>query len=70
MAISEPTDQIFNGLSGDLVIDDAGNSRKLTVSNLEGWCDTVVWNPYGDAGEPSLKLQSLIDNRMRAILWI
>ncbi|CAM9945044.1 unnamed protein product, partial [Sphacelaria rigidula] len=20
---------------------------KLTVSNLGGWADTVVWNPYG-----------------------
>ncbi|CAN0177018.1 unnamed protein product [Ascophyllum nodosum] len=50
LTVSEPTDRVYNGVSGDVVIDDAGNSKKLTVSNLEGWTDTVVWNPYGDAG--------------------
>lgn len=48
--ISSETDQVFKGVSGDFVIDDAGNSRKLTVNNLGGWADTVVWNPYGNEG--------------------
>lgn len=51
MTISEETDQVFKGVSGDVLIDDAGNSRKLTVSNTGGWTDTVVWNPYGNAGK-------------------
>lgn len=51
MTISEATDQVFKGVSGDVVIDDAGNSKKLTVSNTGGWTDTVIWNPYGDAGK-------------------
>lgn len=51
MTISEETDQVFKGVSGDVVIDDAGNNRKLTVSNTDGWTDTVVWNPYGNEGQ-------------------
>lgn len=51
ITISAETDQVFKGVSGDIAIDDAGNSRKLTVSNLGGWADTVVWNPYGSEGE-------------------
>lgn len=50
MTISEATDQVFKGVSGDISIDDAGNSKVLVVSNTEGWTDTVVWNPYGDEG--------------------
>lgn len=50
MAISEETDQVFKGVTGDISIDDAGNSRMLVVSNTEGWADTVVWNPYGNEG--------------------
>lgn len=50
MSISEETDQVFKGVSGDISIDDAGNSKILVVSNTEGWADTVVWNPYGDEG--------------------
>lgn len=51
MTISGETDQVFKGVSGDVVIDDAGNNKKLTVSNTDGWTDTVIWNPYGDAGK-------------------
>lgn len=51
MVISEETDQVFSGVSGDMVIEDGGNNRKLTVRNVDGWCDTVVWNPYGNEGE-------------------
>ncbi|CAM9113343.1 unnamed protein product, partial [Pylaiella littoralis] len=50
MTISEATDQVFKGVSGDISIDDAGNGKILVVSNTEGWTDTVVWNPYGDEG--------------------
>ncbi|CAN0538536.1 unnamed protein product, partial [Scytosiphon promiscuus] len=50
MTISEETDQVFKGVTGDVAIDDAGNSRKLTVSNTAGWSDTVIWNPYGSEG--------------------
>eukprot|EP00752_Nemacystus_decipiens_P005186 g4706.t1 len=50
MSISQETDQVFKGVSGDVSIDDAGNSKTLVVSNTEGWADTVVWNPYGDEG--------------------
>lgn len=51
MTISEEVDQVFKGVTGDISINDAGNSRVLVVSNTEGWADTVIWNPYGNEGE-------------------
>lgn len=50
IVITEPTDRVFGDVSGDVVIEDAGNGRKLTVNNIDGWADTVVWNPYGNEG--------------------
>ncbi|CAM9346589.1 unnamed protein product [Ectocarpus sp. 13 AM-2016] len=50
MTISEEVDQVFKGVTGDISINDAGNSRVLVVSNTEGWADTVIWNPYGNEG--------------------
>lgn len=59
IVISKPTDQVFKDVSGDVVIEDAGNNRKLTVSNIDGWKDTVIWNPYGDKGKGRAMLTRL-----------
>ncbi|CAM9685089.1 unnamed protein product [Discosporangium mesarthrocarpum] len=49
ITISQEMDSVYMGVSGEIAVDDAGNNRRLAVSNTEGWKDTVVWNPYGNA---------------------
>ena len=48
--ISEEVDQVYAGVSGDVVLEDWGRSRPLTISNQLGWSDTVLWNPFGNEG--------------------
>ena len=50
IAISAETDSVYAGVTGDVRLIDAGKKSTLTISNSEGWEDTVVWNPYGDEG--------------------
>jgi len=50
LSITKEVDSVYQGVSGDVVLNDSGKGRKLTISNLMGWEDTVLWNPYGDEG--------------------
>jgi len=47
--IEKETDSVYEGVSGEVSLSDAGKKSKLTLSNF-GWSDTVIWNPYGDEG--------------------
>lgn len=52
LRIDGATDAVYQGVSGDVTLADAGNSghaaRQLTVRSGGGWSDTVLWNPYGN----------------------
>lgn len=50
VTISGPTDSVFYGVSGEVVLDDAASSKKLAIKNEKGWVDTIIWNPYGETG--------------------
>jgi len=50
LTISKEVDSVYAGVSGDVVLADAGRSRPMTISNEIGWSDTVVWSPYGNEG--------------------
>ena len=45
VTISERTDRIYNGVSGDLVISDQSLSRRIRIRS-EGSNSAVVWNPW------------------------
>ena len=49
VTITEETDRVFEGVSGDVVIEDSGAGSALTIRS-SGWEDTVLWNPYGNEG--------------------
>jgi len=48
VTISKEVDSVYAGVSGDVQLVDSKRSRPLTISNVLGWSDTVVWSPYGD----------------------
>ncbi|CAM9249151.1 unnamed protein product [Chrysoparadoxa australica] len=48
ISISGPVDSVYYGVSGDVNL--VEGDKKLTISNKQGWEDTVVWSPYGDTG--------------------
>jgi glucose-6-phosphate 1-epimerase len=48
VTISKETDSVYAGVSGDVLLADKKRKRPLRISNVLGWSDTVVWNPYGD----------------------
>ncbi len=48
LTISAPTDSVYAGVSGDVVLEDKGRETPLTIRNQLGWEDTVVWSPFGD----------------------
>ena len=50
ITISEEVDQVYAGVSGDVLLEDSKRKRPLTISNKLGWSDTVLWNPYGNEG--------------------
>jgi len=50
IAITSEVDQVFSGVSGDIMLADSGRPRPMTISNQLGWSDTVLWNPYGNEG--------------------
>jgi len=50
VAITKEVDSVYAGVSGDVQLVDSKRSKPLTISNVCGWSDTVVWNPYGDEG--------------------
>lgn len=37
LAITKEVDSVFKGVSGDVVVNDSGKGRKITVSNQMGW---------------------------------
>ena len=47
ITISDETDRVYAGVSGDVVLNDSGRKAPLTIANNLGWADTVIWNPYG-----------------------
>jgi hypothetical protein len=53
---------VYQGVSGDVTLADAGNSghaaRQLTVRSGGGWSDTVLWNPYGNEARGSSSCSS------------
>lgn len=50
LTISKETDSVYAGVSGDVTLSDSERPAPLTISNVVGWSDTVVWSPYGDEG--------------------
>jgi len=50
IVISEEVDQVYAGVSGDVLLEDSKRKRPLTIANKIGWSDTVLWNPYGNEG--------------------
>jgi len=50
LSITKAVDSVYGGVSGDVQLSDEGMGRAITVSNIIGWTDTVLWNPYGDEG--------------------
>ena len=48
--ITQETDSVYQGVSGDISLADSGRKGPLTISNKLGWSDTVIWNPYGNEG--------------------
>lgn len=49
ITISEEYDRVYQGVN-DPVLNDAGTGKSLSVLNMAGWEDTVIWNPYGNEG--------------------
>ena len=47
ITISQEVDSVYEGVSGDVLLEDSARSRPLTISNTLGWSDTVIWNPFG-----------------------
>jgi len=45
--ISKETDSVYEGVGGEVVLEDSGKKSALSIKS-SGWADTVVWNPYGD----------------------
>jgi len=50
VTVTKEVDSVYAGVSGDVQLVDSGRKSPLTISNVCGWSDTVVWNPYGDEG--------------------
>uniref|UniRef100_A0A7S3VW40 glucose-6-phosphate 1-epimerase n=2 Tax=Choreotrichia TaxID=141411 RepID=A0A7S3VW40_9SPIT len=50
IVITEETDSVYKGVTGDVVIEDSGIGRKINIKATGGWEDTVLWNPYGNEG--------------------
>ncbi|MDC0526124.1 D-hexose-6-phosphate mutarotase, partial [bacterium] len=50
ITITKETDSVYAGVAGDVVLSDAERPAPLTISNVLGWSDTVVWSPFGDEG--------------------
>eukprot|EP00968_Pinguiococcus_pyrenoidosus_P013544 scaffold1228_cov246-Pinguiococcus_pyrenoidosus.AAC.4 len=48
LTIEEETDRCYEGVAGKVEIADVSASRTIVVDNVEGWSDTVLWNPYGN----------------------
>jgi glucose-6-phosphate 1-epimerase len=49
ITIAEEYDRVYMGVN-DPVLVDAGTGKTLSVLNMEGWADTVLWNPFGNEG--------------------
>jgi len=49
ITISEEYDRVYKGVNDPILVD-AGTGKTLSVLNTAGWADTVLWNPYGNAG--------------------
>lgn len=49
ITISEEYDRVYKGVN-DPVLKDSGTGKSLSVLNMAGWEDTVLWNPYGNEG--------------------
>mmetsp|Transcript_13777 Transcript_13777/g.47685 ORF Transcript_13777/g.47685 Transcript_13777/m.47685 type:complete len:324 (-) Transcript_13777:104-1075(-) len=44
-------DSCYEGVSGQVVLfDEVKPEQSVTIRNLAGWEDTVLWNPYGNEG--------------------
>jgi glucose-6-phosphate 1-epimerase len=45
--ISEPTDRLYKGITGDVMLKDSGSDSCLTLRS-SGFTDTAIWSPFGD----------------------
>jgi len=44
-------DSCYEGVSGKVVfVDEVKPEQSVTIDNLKGWEDTVLWSPYGNEG--------------------
>jgi glucose-6-phosphate 1-epimerase len=44
-------DSCYEGVSGKVVfVDEVKPEQSVTIANLKGWEDTVLWSPYGNEG--------------------
>jgi len=44
-------DSCYEGVSGKVVfVDEVKPEQSVTINNLKGWEDTVLWSPYGNEG--------------------
>jgi len=45
------TDSVYEGVAGEVVFyDGVKPEQSVTIRNLKGWEDTVLWSPYGNEG--------------------
>jgi len=50
LVVDQAMDRVYQGVTGEVYLDDSAKGKRLTVAATEGWKDTVIWNPYGDEG--------------------
>ncbi|KAJ1446337.1 galactose mutarotase-like domain-containing protein [Pelagophyceae sp. CCMP2097] len=49
ITIDSEYDRVYAGVN-DPVLVDSGKKKQLAIQNTQGWKDTVLWSPFGNAG--------------------
>jgi glucose-6-phosphate 1-epimerase len=51
IVFDKEVDSVYAGVSGEVtLVDKVKPEQSTTIRNLNGWEDTVLWNPYGNEG--------------------
>jgi glucose-6-phosphate 1-epimerase len=51
LVFDKEVDAVYAGVSGEVtLVDKVKPEQSTTIRNINGWEDTVLWNPYGNEG--------------------